>query len=103
MSERGQLPTLFAMAEDGSAGPPQDYSTTGVISYRGLREMMRRSEIVAPVEFEPDQVQPASIDLRLGRKAWRVRASFLPGGDKTVLQRVRQLGGTEIDLSKDAV
>ena len=65
--------------------------------------MLRQDEIVAPIEFEPDQVQPASIDLRLGKRAWRVRASFLPGSDNTVLKRVQQLGGTEIDLSKDAV
>ncbi len=76
---------------------------TGVIPIQGLREMLRRDEIVASAEFEPDQLQPASIDLRLGRKAWRVRASFLPGPDSTVLQRVEKLGGTEIDLSRDAV
>jgi dCTP deaminase len=76
---------------------------TGVISYQGLRHMARQGEIVAPVEFDPDQIQPASIDLRLGRKAWRVRASFLPGTDNTVLKRVQQLGGTEIDLTKDTV
>lgn len=74
----------------------------GVISYQGLREMARRGEIVAPVEFEADQIQPASIDLRLGRKAWRVRASFLPG-ENTVLQRVQQLRGTEIDLTNETV
>jgi dCTP deaminase len=76
---------------------------TGVIPYQGLREMHRRGEILAPVEFEPDQIQPASIDLRLGRRAWRVRASFLPGNDYTVMGRVQRLGGTEIDLTKDAV
>ncbi|HEX2215486.1 MAG TPA: 2'-deoxycytidine 5'-triphosphate deaminase, partial [Xanthobacteraceae bacterium] len=29
--------------------------------------------------FAPDQIQPASLDLRLGNVAYRVRASFLPG------------------------
>ena len=76
---------------------------TGVIPYQGLREMHRRGEIIAPVEFEPGQIQPASIDLRLGRRAWRVRASFLPGSGNTVMERVQKLGGTEIDLTKDAV
>ncbi len=93
---------LFSMADDGN---PQSghREGTGVIPYQGLREMVRRGEVVALTELDPDQIQPASIDLRLGKRAWRVRASFLPGPDSTVLDRVQKLGGTEIDLSKDTV
>ena len=53
--------------------------------------------------IEPDQFQPASLDLRLGRKAYRVEASFLPGPDRTVMQRVEQLGFQEIDLATGAI
>ncbi len=49
------------------------------------------------------QVQPASLDLRLGAKAWRVRASFLPGGGRTVRQRLDTVALHEIDLTKGAV
>ena len=93
-----QAPRLFAVEEETGF---RDGS--GVLSYQGLKALARAGEILAPAEFDPDQIQPASIDLRLGRRAWRVRASFLPGSDKTVLERLAQLGSTEIDLSKEAV
>jgi dCTP deaminase len=95
-------PELFEMDEDGPA--PAGYREgTGVIPYQGLREMIRRGEIISLSELDADQLQPASLDLRLGRRAWRVRASFLPGADSTVHDRLQKLGGTEIDLSKDTV
>lgn len=49
------------------------------------------------------QVQPASLDLRLGEKAYRVRASFLPGPERSVRQRLDELALHEIDLTKGAV
>lgn len=49
------------------------------------------------------QVQPASLDLRLGEKAYRVRASFLPGPERTVAQRLDALALHEIDLTRGAV
>ena len=64
-----------------------------------LREQRIRTDI-APVA---GQVQPASMDLRLGRRCWRVRASFLPGPGRTAMQRVEQFGLHEIDLSVGAV
>jgi dCTP deaminase len=51
-----------------------------------------------PNPIEPEQVQPASLDLRLGRTAYRVRASFLPGPNATVMDKIRQLEGYPIDL-----
>ncbi len=49
------------------------------------------------------QIQPSSLDLRLGARAWRVRASFLPGCDATVQDRIDRLGLFEIDLTAGAV
>ncbi|MBB3810051.1 2'-deoxycytidine 5'-triphosphate deaminase [Pseudochelatococcus contaminans] len=49
------------------------------------------------------QVQPASLDLRLGRRAWRVRASFLPGQNADVASRLNTLALHEIDLTRGAV
>jgi dCTP deaminase len=50
-----------------------------------------------------DQIQPASLDLRLGAKVYRVRASFLPGRDRSVAQRIARLSLHEIDLAQGAV
>ena len=49
------------------------------------------------------QIQPASIDLRLGSVAYRVRASFLPGKDKRVADRLEDIAIHEIDLRAGAV
>jgi dCTP deaminase len=52
---------------------------------------------------DADQIQPASLDLRLGETAFRVRASFLPGPDMTVAERLETLRLHEIDLTAGAV
>lgn len=49
------------------------------------------------------QIQPSSLDLRLGARAWRVRASFLPGRDRLLKARLDQVALHEIDLTKGAV
>ncbi|HEY8579592.1 MAG TPA: 2'-deoxycytidine 5'-triphosphate deaminase [Beijerinckiaceae bacterium] len=51
----------------------------------------------------PGQIQPASLDLRLGARAWRMRASFLPGPDRPVAACVADLALHEIDLERGAV
>lgn len=51
----------------------------------------------------PGQIQPASLDLRLGNRAWRVRASFLPGPERLVQTRLDALALHEIDLTRGAV
>jgi dCTP deaminase len=77
---------------------------TGILPYQQLRAMLREHEIVSlTAEIGPDQVQPASLDLRLGATAYRVRASFLPGRQQTVMERIEQLDGYAIDLSAGAV
>ncbi len=54
--------------------------------------------------IEPDQIQPASLDLRLGTVAYRLRASFLPGAARTVADCLDQhLVMHKIDLSQGAV
>jgi dCTP deaminase len=54
-------------------------------------------------DFVPDQIQPASLDLRLGEVAYRVRASFLPGPHTTVAERIDELKLHEIALGDGAV
>src|ERR1051325_9955225 len=58
--------------------------------------------ILSENDFAPDQVQPASLDLRLGEVAYRVRASFLPGRT-TVARRIDELKLHEISLTDGEV
>ena len=60
-------------------------------------------EITAAEPFAPGQIQPASIDLRLGPVAYRVRASFLPGPAATVEDKLKTVFMHEVDLSDGAV
>ncbi|MEM6614979.1 MAG: 2'-deoxycytidine 5'-triphosphate deaminase [Pseudomonadota bacterium] len=67
-------------------------------------EVLATQNCIAPAKpFDPDQVQPSSLDLRLGTKAYRVRASFLPGPDATVADKLKTLALHEIELSEGAV
>jgi len=59
--------------------------------------------ILPATDFVPDQIQPASLDLRLGEVAYRVRASFLPGPNTTVAERIDELKLHEFSLSDGAV
>jgi dCTP deaminase len=77
--------------------------TTGLLPYQAIREMYRAGEICAEEPLLSEQIQPASIDLRLGPVAYRVRASFLPGPDSTVLDKIARLDGYPIDLTLGAV
>ncbi len=80
-----------------------DSTTPGILPYQALQALLAAGQIVAAEPLQPDQVQPASLDLRLGATAWRVRASFLPGPRNQVMERVRQLDGYPIDLTNGAV
>jgi dCTP deaminase len=97
------------MAEPGiSSGlfrtePTVGIRTTGVLPFQALRNMRREHEIIAVPDLEDDQIQPASLDLRLGEVAYRVRASFLPGTGAKVEAKIAQLDGYPIDLTKGAV
>lgn len=75
----------------------------GIFSARLIKALARTGAIASGKKFDADQVQPASLDLRLGEKALRVRSSFLPGPEKTVAERVENLKLHEIDLTKGAV
>ncbi len=77
--------------------------TTGTLPSQTIRELIRIGRIIAAPEIGEDQIQPASIDLRLGPVAYRVRASFLPGRYSTVEKKIRDLQIEEVDLKKPTV
>jgi len=75
----------------------------GILPCQSLSALVGEGAIVAPGGVATDQVQPASLDLRLGRRAWRVRASFLPKPGRTVAGRIGDVAMHELDLSTGAV
>jgi dCTP deaminase len=75
----------------------------GLLARQRIRVLVHRRMVLASPEIEDNQYQPASLDLRLGPKAYRVRASFLPGKGKTVEQKLGELKYDQIDLTEGAV
>ncbi len=78
-------------------------STSGVLPDHSIRALIESGVILADQAILPEQIQPASLDLRLGDKAYRVRASFLTGRDRTVTDRLNEFQMHEIDLTGGAV
>ena len=78
--------------------------STGLLPSQALRGLVKLGhEITSPAGIGDDQIQPASLDLRLGEVAYRVRASFLPGARHTVKDKLDQLSMHRIDLTGGTV
>jgi len=94
---------LFPAPKPDDAARQRD-PTTGLLPSQMLREAVTQGrEILSPQPIGDDQIQPASIDLRLGEVAYRVRASFLPGTRASVRDKLDQLSMHRIDLTQGAV
>ena len=76
---------------------------TGVLPSQTIETMLQTGEISVSSPVAEGQVQPASLDLRLGTVAYRVRASFLAGHDRSVQDRLSEFEMHRIDLSNGAV
>ena len=75
----------------------------GILPDHMIAALAKQGAILPAYDFVPDQIQPASLDLRLGEVAYRVRASFLPGPNTTVAERIDELKLHEISLADGAV
>jgi dCTP deaminase len=75
----------------------------GIFTARLIEALRQGGAITTQRPFDQDQVQPASLDLRLGDTAFRVRSSFLPGPSHSVAERIEALKLHEIDLKGGAV
>ena len=75
----------------------------GVLPAQDIRTMIAAGEISAAVPVLPAQIQPASLDLRLGTVAYRVRASFLAGQGRRMADRIAEFEMHRIDLTQGAV
>jgi dCTP deaminase len=76
---------------------------SGILPDHEIAALFDAGALASGRPLDPDQIQPASLDLRLGAKAWRVRASFLPGAGYTVAEKLDRLKLHEIDLAPGAV
>ena len=94
-SEVGLFPELPA--------PQNEERTTGILPSQTIRELIDGERVVASPSIAPEQIQPASLDLRLGDIAHRVRASFLPGPNSTVEAKINDLRMTRVDLTSASV
>ncbi|MGR7995692.1 MULTISPECIES: 2'-deoxycytidine 5'-triphosphate deaminase [unclassified Xanthobacter] len=75
----------------------------GILPAEAISALKAQGAIACRKALDVDQIQPASLDLRLGRVAWRVRASFLPGAGVGVEERLSELALHKLDLSNGAV
>jgi len=85
------MPLAFAVAD------------RGILPDRMIAALVGARAVLAASPLAADQIQPASLDLRLAGVAYRVRASFLPGRHATVAERIDDLKLHEIELGDGAV
>jgi len=88
ISERPLFPEIY----DQNGGP-------GILPWQEIRNLVRTGRVGASVEIPESQIQPASVDLRLGPISYRVQASFLRGRSATLLTKVHELLHSTIDLT----
>ena len=95
----------MSVAESQGGGQPQ-YSgvgRTGILPCQAISALWRDGEITATQPLADGQIQPSSLDLRLGEVAYRVRASFLPGPGQNMAQKIDRYTMHSVDLTKGAV
>ena len=87
------------MPEDANLSPRPN----GVFPSQAIAAVLRDGEIESDEDIAAEQVQPSSLDLRLGSIAYRVQASFLPGPETLVGDKIRDFEMHAIDLTDGAV
>ncbi|MEO0389625.1 MAG: 2'-deoxycytidine 5'-triphosphate deaminase [Pseudomonadota bacterium] len=76
---------------------------TGVLASQQIEALISSGALHASPAITPEQIQPASLDLRLGPRAYRVRASFLAGHGTRIADRLDSFAMHEVDLTHGAV
>ena len=92
---------LVRDSADSDAGDRDFSAPFGLCGRRKIKAMAGRKLIVAARPMDDSQFQPASLDLRLSKEAYRVRASFLPGRSRTVKEHLQSLSPEPISLAGD--
>jgi len=92
--------THFQEANEAGAAEAAFFNAPfGLFGRRKIKAMAGRKLIRCAAALEDGQFQPASLDLRLGKEAYRVRASFLPGRERTVKEHLDTLGAERVSLT----
>jgi dCTP deaminase len=95
---RTLLPHILDSDEPG-VGDALFSAPFGLFGRQKIRAMIGRKLIKAEIELESSQLQPASLDLRLSKEAYRVRSSFLPGRGHSVRDRLKSLNAEPVSLA----
>ncbi len=95
---RSSLPVILDAAEPGVADALFS-APFGLFGRQKIRAMIGRKLIRAEADIDPSQLQPASLDLRISKEAYRVRASFLPGRGSSVRDRLQSLNAEPVSLA----
>lgn len=77
--------------------------TNGILASQQITALIDDGQLKLEQAVAGGQIQPASIDLRLGTKAYRVRASFLPGPNASVASKLERFTLHEFDITEGAV
>lgn len=80
----------------------------GILPRQAISALINSGAVSAAAKIggddgHPEQIQPASLDLRLGHTAYRLRASFLPGAGRQVSDDFDAVVMHKIDLTDGAV
>ena len=99
----GDIDLFGSETPDAAAEGDRSRPNTGIYPSQEIEGLIRGRKILASETIGDPQIQPASLDLRLGRTAYRVNASFLPGPDHSVRDRIDAFAQYEIDLAGGGV
>jgi dCTP deaminase len=94
----GSTPLLFTELRD-----PLPSYTTGILPSQTIEELIAAGYVTANPAVAPEQIQPSSLDLRLGPVAYRVRASFLSSRNARVIDKLDEFHLYKLDLTKPTV
>ena len=75
----------------------------GILPSQLIQKLIDNNIIFSNEKISSDLIQPASLDLRLGFKGWRVPASFLPGKNSSVEDKLKEFAMHEFSLSDGIV
>ncbi|MBI2162055.1 MAG: 2'-deoxycytidine 5'-triphosphate deaminase [Candidatus Rokubacteria bacterium] len=98
----GKLNPVIASSSSSVTSDSQFADSEGILPRQEIAEMVKRGLICSAFTILPRQLQPASLDLRLGEVAIRVQCSFLPGKEP-VKDKLTKYASHTLDLVRGAV